>query len=483
MTTNLSFNKLFILVVATIVFSCPQSSYGQPAEVRLQQTFGCNDPDPINLLDRSNWWLGYMGFAIQARSSTLQSDVSIGFVVYSPDGSAPTATISDITLSPDWQSPTTYWSPSGAQLSLTDLDGALPDTWLVTATALPGDGFQSASFVDVLTFNLKLPKIDGAVVCIDSAFVAPAGQWLMTPDGPPTWQGGGGDANVGGTATEAFCITTYVGGLGAEYTNCVDSVTTSYCNPISYQVTAIHTDPPFFSVFYHTRHDGMGTSSVDPDGLVTYTPAFEDNNTVVTVTTYAQLPNSCDEGTTCQTKIAVTYDSPQAVSAPNVSMYVGATASLPAPSVIDADGCENYRWNLVGVSPIPNGSLTVDSVTGVITYTAVQADLALGSISVTTEVTDGINSSSCETIISFLCCLDPCCDAAGDADNSGQFNVADVTFLIARIFTGGIAPVCCGKADVDFSSSVNIADVTFMISRIFSGGPPPTCGPEGIICN
>ncbi len=72
-----------------------------------------------------------------------------------------------------------------------------------------------------------------------------------------------------------------------------------------------------------------------------------------------------------------------------------------------------------------------------------------------------------------------CCDTAGDADNSGSVNIADVTFSIARIFAGGPAPSCSDKADADGNNSVNIADVTFLIALIFAGGPNPVCGTSG----
>ncbi len=73
-----------------------------------------------------------------------------------------------------------------------------------------------------------------------------------------------------------------------------------------------------------------------------------------------------------------------------------------------------------------------------------------------------------------------CCVTAGDYDNSGAFNIADVTSGIARIFGSGPAPVCDAEADGNSDGSFNISDVTFGIARIFSGGPPPQCpGPMG----
>ena len=75
-----------------------------------------------------------------------------------------------------------------------------------------------------------------------------------------------------------------------------------------------------------------------------------------------------------------------------------------------------------------------------------------------------------------------CCKNPGDANNDGSVNIADVTFLIARIFAGGLAPPCCEQASANGDGSVNIADVTFLIARIFAGGAAPVCGPVGMGC-
>jgi len=64
----------------------------------------------------------------------------------------------------------------------------------------------------------------------------------------------------------------------------------------------------------------------------------------------------------------------------------------------------------------------------------------------------------------------------GDANNDGSINIADVTYMIARIFSGGPAPKPNSDAgDANCDTSFNIADVTFLIARIFSGGPAPGC--------
>ena len=78
-------------------------------------------------------------------------------------------------------------------------------------------------------------------------------------------------------------------------------------------------------------------------------------------------------------------------------------------------------------------------------------------------------------------CL-PCCDFAGDVNGSGAVNIADITYLIARIFSGGPAAFCCGEGDANGNGRVNITDVTYLIARIFAAGPAPICGPAGMGC-
>ncbi len=75
-----------------------------------------------------------------------------------------------------------------------------------------------------------------------------------------------------------------------------------------------------------------------------------------------------------------------------------------------------------------------------------------------------------------------CCGTAGDANNSGSLTIGDVTFLIARIFSGGPAPGCCEEGDADGGGTITIGDVTYLIARIFAGGATPICGPVGMSC-
>jgi hypothetical protein len=75
-----------------------------------------------------------------------------------------------------------------------------------------------------------------------------------------------------------------------------------------------------------------------------------------------------------------------------------------------------------------------------------------------------------------------CCVDAGDANDDGNVTIGDVTFLIARIFSGGGPPPCCSEGDANGDGSITIGDVTYLIARIFSGGGAPICGPAGMTC-
>lgn len=61
----------------------------------------------------------------------------------------------------------------------------------------------------------------------------------------------------------------------------------------------------------------------------------------------------------------------------------------------------------------------------------------------------------------------------GDVNSSGQFDIADVVFLVNYIFASGTAPDPVESADVNCTSSVDISDVVYMVNYIFAAGPAP----------
>ncbi len=75
------------------------------------------------------------------------------------------------------------------------------------------------------------------------------------------------------------------------------------------------------------------------------------------------------------------------------------------------------------------------------------------------------------------CC--PTCNCKpGNANGDAMTDISDVVYLIAYIFSGGLAPtpypICSGDANCD--CAVDISDVVYLIAYIFSGGNAPcTC--------
>jgi hypothetical protein len=62
----------------------------------------------------------------------------------------------------------------------------------------------------------------------------------------------------------------------------------------------------------------------------------------------------------------------------------------------------------------------------------------------------------------------------GDADGSHDINVADATYIVAFIFSGGPTPVPVRDAgDANCNGTIDISDVVFLIAYIFAGGPAP----------
>jgi hypothetical protein len=76
---------------------------------------------------------------------------------------------------------------------------------------------------------------------------------------------------------------------------------------------------------------------------------------------------------------------------------------------------------------------------------------------------DGVGDA-CEV---FLC---------GDANGDGAVDISDAVFLIAHIFSGGLAPCPPAAGDANCDLAIDISDAVYLIAFIFSGGPAPCEG-------
>ena len=78
----------------------------------------------------------------------------------------------------------------------------------------------------------------------------------------------------------------------------------------------------------------------------------------------------------------------------------------------------------------------------------------------------------------------PCCENRGNVDHviggAGPVDVADLTFLIAYLFTGGPPPPCEEEGNVDGITGeggmIDVGDLSYLVAFLFTGGPPsPAC--------
>jgi PKD repeat protein len=61
----------------------------------------------------------------------------------------------------------------------------------------------------------------------------------------------------------------------------------------------------------------------------------------------------------------------------------------------------------------------------------------------------------------------------GDADNSGDHNIFDVTYLISYLYMDGPPPISLRAGDANADDNINIFDVTYLIAYLYMSGPPP----------
>ena len=72
-----------------------------------------------------------------------------------------------------------------------------------------------------------------------------------------------------------------------------------------------------------------------------------------------------------------------------------------------------------------------------------------------------------------------CCSQPGDADDGGDVNIGDATFIISYIFQNGDTPPCLDQADANGSNDISVSDAIYIVRRVFQNGALPRCGTTG----
>ncbi|PKK84947.1 MAG: hypothetical protein CVT49_01980 [candidate division Zixibacteria bacterium HGW-Zixibacteria-1] len=137
-------------------------------------------------------------------------------------------------------------------------------------------------------------------------------------------------------------------------------------------------------------------------------------------------------------------------------------------SVVAKGGTDHHSYKITG-GALPLG-LTLDSLTGFITGMPTQA----GTFNFDVYAKDLMSSYNETRTYTLVVEASPY--IPGDADNSGNVNLLDITFLINYLYKGGAAPAIPNAVDADGSCAINLLDASYLITYMYRGGSDPLPG-------
>jgi len=201
--------KLFILLIVcgAGVFIATNAEARNGANISI--TSGAVFLDDHNGLDYKVGYNSTYTFTVEMESDTTITGATLGFIMYSPDGSLSNIIWDSVPVNIGPWGEMATWNFGGPQLAAgpDGFDGSLPSRWLTGGAASLPAGYGPIGPTAGLEFIISFPGVDGGILCIDSAFMPPAGALLAPPAPVFEWAGGGGDLGVGGTREHAFCVT------------------------------------------------------------------------------------------------------------------------------------------------------------------------------------------------------------------------------------------------------------------------------------
>lgn len=136
-------------------------------------------------------------------------------------------------------------------------------------------------------------------------------------------------------------------------------------------------------------------------------------------------------------------------------------------SLLAINGTRPYKWTMLG-GDLPFGCSfnagDVGSITGTPTWAA--------EYFMTFALEDSGNPVQYDTIALSIAVIVPLY-VCGDANKSGEVDIADALALINYIFAHGVAPNPIEAGDANCSGAVDVADVVLLINYVFAGGVAP----------
>ncbi len=149
-------------------------------------------------------------------------------------------------------------------------------------------------------------------------------------------------------------------------------------------------------------------------------------------------------------------------SLPNGSLNLPYNQSLQA-----INGVQPYNWVLLG-GDLPFGCIFTGGAFGTISGTPTWA----ADYYMTFALEDSGNPAQHDTISLSIAVVAPLY-ICGDANKSGEVDIADALSIINYIFASGAAPNPIESGDTDCSNTVDISDVVVLINYTFAGGAQP----------
>lgn len=222
-------------------------------------------------------------------------------------------------------------------------------------------------------------------------------------------------------------------------------VSLSWSNALAYESVRVYRDSlliatlPAGTTAYQDSAAGVGSYTYDVEGVIAGEPS---------------LPTSCVE-----TAIAAPESLQCVVLNPTfLSPTVEISWTLPA----GYDFVEVYRDGaLLVIFPASQNVFTESGgLVGTYDY----------------EIRAKVEDTDCDATASVFCSLFVPQQSGfrrGDSNNDGQFNIADVVFIISYLFTQGEEPACLDAADANDDSGLDISDPVYLSTYFFVGGPPP----------
>ncbi|MEE9442316.1 MAG: dockerin type I domain-containing protein [candidate division Zixibacteria bacterium] len=404
--------------------------------------------------------------------------ISLGFALKSDDGATWTwnnigesmvSIVSGCRMDP----PETVWDMMGFILTEKNTDGISSDTVMFGGVAIAG-GVNPGTLEHMISMSFTPDGPNDDVVhtiCIDSAFVAPFGDFLFSFIG-----GMGGVTptviwNVGGKCWPAKKIPNDCPVWDAELPTTLEA---DHCDKGKVRLSA--TDPEEDMIMF-----SLGTQT----GGSGYAELTDVGNGRVDVTYYA---SKSDVGESITLEVEI-YDEFHPIG--NCDPYLlnvfvtndGPFINCGMPVYYVNEGNDVVKTDIVVMEPnecdevtfvLSSGEGEINEVTGVYTWTNTTG---VGSYDINIYATDSYGMAIGSFIVEVLEAIEDTCATSeqlpGDINNDGSINVNDISFFNNFIYRGGQVPDIMANADVNGDCFVDEVDVAYLAAAILDGGPAP----------